>query len=60
MKQEIILSDGQIRKPEIVADRNHIESFVKRQQTIMDKLKILTDAAKYDVGVIALGLIKKN
>ena len=30
------------------------------EMTLMEKLEILTDAAKYDVGVIALGLIKKN
>ena len=41
---------------EIVSNRNNIESFVKRQQTIMDKLKILTDAAKYDVACTSSGV----
>ena len=41
----------------------NIETFAKRQQTIMDKLKILTDAAKYVAYTIALvftGVLNKN
>ena len=54
MQQQIVIKDVSHTNSEIVCSKNQIESFVKRQQTIMDKLKILTDAAKYVVSLLAL------
>ena len=44
----------------IIDSKKAIESFVQRQQTIMDKLKILTDAAKYDVSCSSSGVERKG
>lgn len=40
--------------------QNTIDAFVQRNQTIMDKLKILTDAAKYDVSCSSSGVDRKG
>ena len=60
MKQKIMIDGTSNINTEIVHSKSSIESFVRRQQTIMDKLKILTDAAKYNAVMKALGFIKKN
>lgn len=59
VEQQMFLENKQMKTAEI-ATGNHIESFVKRQQTIMDKLKILTDAAKYDVSCSSSGVERKG
>ena len=38
MQQQIVIKDVSHTNSEIVCSKNQIESFVKRQQTIMDKL----------------------
>ena len=58
MQQQIVIKDVSHTNSEIVCSKNQIESFVKCQQTIMDKLKILTDAAKYDVTMNAQVIYK--
>ena len=42
------------------SENNILESFTQRRQTIMDKLKILTDAAKYDVSCSSSGVERKG
>ena len=42
------------------SENNILESFTQRRQTIMDKLKILTDAAKYDVSGSSSGVERKG
>lgn len=60
MKQDIVLNVKQCDIPEIVSNINKVEAYAKRQQTIMDKLKILTDAAKYDVSCSSSGVERKG
>lgn len=60
MQQQMIVNEIQAGRPEIVKTDNHIEGFVKRQQSIMDKLKILADAAKYDVSCSSSGVGRKG
>lgn len=60
MQQQIVIKGVSHTNSEIVCSKNQIESFVKRQQTIMDKLKILTDAAKYDVSCSSSGVERKG
>ena len=54
MEHAISLSSKQIESNRIVESKHTVEAFGQRQQTIMDKLKILTDAAKYVAYTIAL------
>ncbi len=42
------------------SENNILESFTQRRQTIMDKLKILTDAAQYDVSCSSSGVERKG
>ena len=44
----------------VTSENNILESFTQRRQTIMDKLKILTDAAKYDVSCSSSGVERKG
>lgn len=60
MEHAISLSSKQIESNRIVESKHTVEAFGQRQQTIMDKLKILTDAAKYDVSCSSSGVERKG